>query len=457
MSVTNQSDTIIALATPQGVSAIAVIRLSGEDAIEVVNRVFVGSDLTRQPTHTLHLGMIIDGSSEIDEVMVSVFKAPKSYTMENSVEISCHGSMYIVRRIIEVLIKAGARLAKAGEYTQRAFLNGRFDLAQAEAVADIILADNESARKAALTQMRGGFSTEIEQLRQELVHFSSMIELELDFSEEDVEFASRNELEVLIRNLQEKIQSLLASFSIGNVIKNGVPTVIAGKPNAGKSTLLNALLKEDRAIVSDIPGTTRDTVEDELVLHGIVFRFIDTAGLRDTTDIIESIGVERTRKELEKASLILFVFDLATEHPTEIQKKINELDKQAVPYLAIGNKADLVDQQVRSSFGQYENGMILSATQPDDLRNLEEAILDKINAKNFNTGDTLVTNLRHYEQLNQTYEALGSVLRGLENKVSHDFIAQDIRHALHHLGEITGQITTDDLLENIFSKFCIGK
>ena len=457
MSNLEHQDTIVALATPQGVSALAVIRLSGEDAIDIVNQVFHGRDLNHVESHTLHFGTIRENDKIVDEVLVSVFRAPRSFTKENSIEISCHGSMFIVQQIIKLLVLQGARVAKAGEYTQRAFLNGKFDLAQAEAVADIIHADSEAARKAAMDQMRGGFSNEIKALRDELIHFASMIELELDFSEEDVEFADREQLKGLINNLLHKINALIQSFEVGNVIKNGVPTVIAGKPNAGKSTLLNALLKEERAIVSDIAGTTRDMIEDEINIGGISFRFIDTAGLRDTADTIEAIGVEKARKKMTEASLILYLFDLTNESLADIQADVERLESQPVPFIGIANKSDLAAPELVKELGNSENIITISAKNPDDLHRLEKEILRKVNLEGFKTGDTIVTNLRHHEQLVRTKEALQTVIAGIDNGVTNDFTAMDIRQALHHLGEITGQITTDDLLENIFSKFCIGK
>ena len=457
MQQNEHQDTIVALATPQGVSALAVIRLSGDQAIPIVDQVFHGADLDAAAGHTLHFGTIRDGQKVVDEVLVSVFRAPRSFTKEDSIEISCHGSMFIVQQIIKLLVLNGARMAKAGEYTQRAFLNGKFDLAQAEAVADVIHADSEAARKAAMDQMRGGFSQEIRVLRDELIHFASMIELELDFSEEDVEFANRDELKGLINNLIVKINALIQSFDVGNVIKNGVPTVIAGKPNAGKSTLLNALLKEERAIVSEIAGTTRDSIEDDISIGGITFRFIDTAGLRDTTDTIEAIGVARARKKMDEASLILYLFDLTEESYETIEEEIARLTEQEIPFIGIGNKADLVADDFKAQLADLKDLMIISAKDMDDLHRLEKAILAKVNLENFSTGDTIVTNLRHHEQLIRTKDALNTVIAGIDNGVTNDFTAMDIRQALHHLGEITGQITTDDLLDNIFSKFCIGK
>ena len=457
MSIQEHSDTIVALATPQGVGAIAVIRLSGSDAITIANKVFHGADLEKADGHTIHFGTIKDESSIIDEVLVSVFKEGKSYTNENSIEISCHGSMFVVKQIAMLLIRHGGRLAHPGEFTQRAFLNGKFDLAQAEAVADLIHSDSEASRKAALDQMRGGFSQEIKQLRDELIHFASMIELELDFSEEDVEFANRDDLKALVDNILIKVTSLIDSFEIGNVIKNGIPTVIAGKPNAGKSTLLNALLKEERAIVSEIAGTTRDVIEDEINLGGIAFRFIDTAGLRETTDEIEAIGVEKARKKLLEAGLILYLFDLNNESLDSIKREIEWLESQPVPFIALGTKADKSTELHIQDFEQLPHALPFSILNDNDLIKLEEAILAKVNIESFNTGSTVVTNLRHQQELVNTEHDLQRVIKGVENGISNDLLAMDIRQALHHLGEITGTITTDDLLENIFSKFCIGK
>ncbi len=450
------NDTIIALATPQGVGALAIIRLSGNQSISIVNSVFKGKDLSKVESHTLHFGTIRDGERIIDEVLISVFKGTSSFTKEESIEISCHGSMLIVKEIMKLLVAKGCRLAKPGEFTQRAFLHGKFDLAQAEAVADLIHANSEAARKTALDQMRGGFSKDIKLLREELIHFASMIELELDFGEEDVEFANRNQLKALINKLLVKINALINSFDLGNVIKNGVPTVIAGKPNAGKSTLLNALLKEDKAIVSEIAGTTRDTIEDEINLGGVNFRFIDTAGLRDTTDTIEAMGVARTKAQMEKASLILYMLDLNHESTKSISLTLKELDNQKIPYLLIGNKSDLITPEQRKSVELFDIHF-LSAKSGNGLKELEETILEKVNAKALQTNDTVVTNLRHHQQLILTKESLKAVITGIDSGITNDFVAQDIRHSLHHLGEITGEISTDDLLENIFRKFCIGK
>ncbi len=458
MSVHEHTDTIVALATPQGVGALAVIRLSGNKAITIANQLFHGKDLRSQPGHTVHVGTIRDDEGAIiDEVVVTLFKGPKSFTKEDIVEITCHGSMFVVKRIVMLIIHHGARMAKPGEFTQRAFLNGQFDLTQAEAIADLIHADSEAARKTAINQMRGGFAKEIKHLREELIHFASMIELELDFSEEDVEFANREELQKLVNNLLVKITGLIDSFEIGNVIKNGIPTVIAGKPNAGKSTLLNGLLKEERAIVSEIAGTTRDVIEDEINLGGIAFRFIDTAGLRETTDTIEAIGVEKARQKLQEASLILYLFDLTSEPLDKIKEEIAWLESQPIPFLALGNKADKVAEEHIKAFLEIPHTLAIAAINAADLVRVEEAILQKVNIEEFNTGSTVVTNLRHQQELVHTEHALQQVITGIARGTSNDLLAMDIRQALHHLGEITGEITTDDLLDNIFSKFCIGK
>lgn len=450
------TDTIVALATAQGISAIAVIRLSGNDSIEITQSVFSGKKLDQQASHTIHFGLLKDGEKVIDEVLVSLFKAPNSFTKENAVEISCHGSPVIIKEIIKALLKNGARLAEPGEFTKRAFLNGRFDLAQAEAVADLINAETDNARQAALNQMRGGFSKEINRLREELIHFASLIELELDFGEEDVEFAKRDDLKELILKIKGYLRSLINSFDQGNVIKNGVPTVIAGKPNAGKSTLLNTLLNEERAIVSDIAGTTRDVIEDEMVLGGINFRFIDTAGLRETKDVIEAMGVERTRERMKKASLIMYLFDLTQTTIEEIEQEENGLRELGVPYIKVGNKIDKADQQLIDALSK-KDFIFISASNKTNIQDLKDKILSYFHVDAVKKGDVLVTNLRHYQNLLQTDEALQRVLEGMSQDVTGDFLAMDIRQSLHYLGLITGSISTDDLLDNIFSKFCIGK
>mgnify|MGYP003574970620 FL=1 len=449
------NDTIIALSTPPGSGAIGVIRLSGPQAITLTNAVFGGKDLEKQATHTLHFGTIKDGPVVIDEVVASLFVGPKSYTKENVVEISCHGSNYIIQQIISLLIKKGARAAKPGEFTLRAFLNGGLDLSQAEAVADLIASDSKASHEVAMQQMRGGFSNELKDLREQLIHFASMIELELDFAEEDVEFANRDQLRELTQRINKVLQRLIHSFEVGNVIKNGVPVVIAGKPNVGKSTLLNALLNEERAIVSEIAGTTRDTIEDEININGVVFRFIDTAGIRETADVIEAKGVERTLDKMKQAKLIIYMVD-AQEDAAEVMVQLEGLKKQSIPYLFIVNKVELLNA-VQKDFYQAQEALLISAKEKVGMDLLEHALLEKVNLSNINTSETLVTNIRHVEALRQTQNALNRVLENIYNPVTSDFLAMDIKQALHYLGEITGTVTTDDLLENIFTKFCIGK
>lgn len=451
-----QQDTIVALATAQGISAIAVIRLSGKDAIAITQKIFKGKNLQEAETHTVHFGTLQHNGKTIDEVLITIFKEPRSFTRENSVEISCHGSPVIIKEVIKALLAQGARLAGPGEFTKRAFINGRLDLAQAEAVADLINAETDNARQAALNQMRGGFSKEINHLRDELIHFASLIELELDFGEEDVEFAKRDDLRKLILKIQSYLSSLIQSFDQGNVIKNGVPTVIAGKPNAGKSTLLNLLLNEEKAIVSEIAGTTRDVIEDEIVLGGINFRFIDTAGLRETQDVIEAIGVERTRDRMKKASLILYLFDLSVATPSEIEQETDELRQLGIPFIRIGNKLDKATPHLLAQLNDPDF-VFISAARKENIQLLKDKLLSFFQVSTVKSGDVLVTSLRHYQNLLQTHESLDRVLTGMQEGITGDFLAMDIRQSLHYLGEITGVITTDDLLDNIFSKFCIGK
>ena len=450
-----KTETICAVATPAGVGAIGVIRVSGSETFPIINKIFRGKDLEKQPSHTIHFGTIRDGELIVDEVLVSLFKAPSSYTREDTIEISCHGSDFIIQKILKLILREGARLANAGEFTQRAFLNGQLDLAQAEAVADLIASDSEASHQTAINQIRGGFSKQIAQLREQLINFASLIELELDFGEEDVEFADREDLRQLIYRIQTVLVPLIESFEMGNVIKNGVPTVIVGKPNAGKSTLLNRLLNEEKAIVSDIAGTTRDVIEDELFIDGIRFRLIDTAGLRQATDTIEAIGVERTMQQMEKASLIIYLFDANEIQLSVISKQLSEFN---APYILVGNKVDKLSTELKKEFeSAYPEIIWISASQNLNIDILKAVLVKKVKTKEIKMGDTVVTNLRHFQHLSQTNEALNNVLEGLSQSITGDFLAQDIRFALHHLGEITGVITTDDLLANIFSKFCIGK
>jgi tRNA modification GTPase len=469
-----QSDTIIALATPSGIGAIGVIRLSGPDAISLVNEMFGGKDLSIQHSHTIHFGTIRDGNQIIDEVLVSLFVGPKSYTRENVVEISTHGSAFIIESIIKLLIRKGARPANPGEFTLRAFLNGQLDLSQAEAVADLIASNSQASHQVAMQQMRGGFSGELQHLRDQLIHFAAMIELELDFGEEDVEFANREQLKGLIYQIQRILHRLIQSFEQGNVMKNGVPVVIAGKPNVGKSTLLNALLNEERAIVSEIAGTTRDTVEDEMIIGGLRFRFIDTAGIRETVDIIEAKGVERTHEKIKQAKLIIYLVD-PEQNVKEIETQVKYLNELDIPFLVVVNKRDLVSaefegelsvisyrlsdnrQQTTDNRAPTSNLIFISARNNEGIEELKSEILRKVNLHAINTDDVLISNIRHLEALQKTEDSLNRVLINIDNPITSDFLASDIKQALYYLGEITGQVTTDDLLETIFSKFCIGK
>jgi len=453
--MTNTEETIVALATPSGTGAIGVIRLSGPDAIIIANSVFKGKDLTKQPSHTIHFGNIVDDDMILDEVLVSLFVGPKSYTRENVVEISCHGSAYIIESIIKLLIKKGARLAKAGEFTLRAFLNGQMDLSQAEAVADLIASNSKASQQVALQQLRGGFSNQLQGLRDQLVQFASLIELELDFAEEDVEFANRDQLKKLIHDITRVISALVQSFELGNAIKQGVNTVIAGRPNAGKSTLLNALLNEERAIVSHIPGTTRDTIEEILNINGINFRLIDTAGIREATDAIEKIGVERTMEKIAQSALVIYVYDAAALTAEELNNDLAKLQQQGVTILTVANKADLLSLEKIEELNQ-SNIIAISAKEKTAINDLRSKIYHSAIKEQLDGNETLVTNIRHLEALQRTEEALTNVLRGID-AVTSDFLSMDIKQALHYLGEITGAVTTDDLLDNIFSKFCIGK
>ncbi|AKD56442.1 tRNA uridine-5-carboxymethylaminomethyl(34) synthesis GTPase MnmE [Spirosoma radiotolerans] len=457
-----QLEPIAALATAPGIGAIAVLRVSGEGAIELTNRLFKGKDLTQQASHTAHFGTLrTETGGIIDEVLVTIFRAPKSFTKEDVAEISCHGSEFIIQQILRRLMQEGVRLARPGEFTQRAFLNGQFDLVQAEAVADLIASDSDASHRAALNQLRGGFSRQLKDLRQQLIDFVALVELELDFGEEDVEFAHRDKLRQLMLDIRRVLHPLIDSFSTGNAIKNGVPTVIIGKPNAGKSTLLNALLNEEKAIVSDIPGTTRDVIEDELFLDGIRFRLIDTAGLRQATDQIEAIGIERTQQKMRDAALVVYLFDGPAIRPDDLDEVTAELHQSGKPYLLVGNKADLMTETKHEALSPIlanEQVIWISAARQTHLDDLKAALSARVRTDAaVQTGSAVVTNARHYNHLIGTDDALARAIAGLDAGVTPDWLAMDLRVALQHLGELTGEITTDDLLDSIFSKFCIGK
>lgn len=462
-------ETIVALATPSGAGAIAIIRLSGADAIAIAAEVFEsvsGKDISKQKTHTIHLGHIVDGTKVYDQVLLSIFKGPNSYTGENVVEISCHGSVFIQQQIIQLLLRKGAKMAQAGEFTLRAFLNAKLDLSQAEAVADLISSDNEASHQIAMQQMRGGFSNEIAKLREELLNFASLIELELDFAEEDVEFADRTAFYELLTRIEFVLKRLIDSFAVGNVIKNGIPVAIVGEPNVGKSTLLNALLNEERAIVSDIAGTTRDTIEDELVINGIGFRFIDTAGIRETKDVVESIGIQKTFEKIEQAQVVLYLFE-SLKFQVSGSEYINEIEKVKNKYplktlLVVINKVDLLtNDQISDIEQQLETLNVkllpISAKNKTGIDELKNQLLSFVNTGALRNNETIVTNTRHYDSLLKALEEIQKVRFGLDNNISSDFMAIDIRQALFHFGEITGQVSNDELLGNIFANFCIGK
>lgn len=451
-------DTIVALSTPPGTAALAVIRMTGPDAVLITEKVFRGKRLSEAESHTLHYGYMEDGGTTIDEVVVGIFKAPHSYTKEDVIEISCHGSMFIVQRIIQVLLDHGARHAKAGEFTLRAFMNGRMDLAQAEAVADLISSDSESAHRAALNQMRGGFSSELKKLRDELLHFAALIELELDFAEEDVDFANRKELADLILRIKSHVLNLKDSFALGNVIRHGVATVIAGRPNAGKSTLLNALLNEERALVSEIPGTTRDAIEEMININGIIFRLIDTAGIREATDVIERMGVEKTMEKIRQSAMVIYVFDVNEISFDDLLVDLSRLPSNDIPVIAVGNKIDEIsEEKLLKKMEGFKNLLFISARENIHLDLLRNKIVSMVTKDKDLSDQTIVTNARHYDSLNRTHRALTDVEHSLESGVSKEFFASDIRRALNTLGEITGDVATEDILGVIFSKFCIGK
>ena len=461
----NTTDTIVAIATAPGLGAIGVIRLSGNDAILICQKVFKGADLTLQKSHTIHYGFVMDGALEIDEVMVSIFHAPKSFTTENSIEISCHGSPYIQQQIVEVLIKNGARLAKAGEFTLRAFLHGRIDLSQAEAVADLIASANKSQHDMALQQMKGGLSNEIKSLREQLLNFASLIELELDFGEEDVEFADRLQLETLIEKIIQHINPILESFHLGNAIKNGIPTAIIGRPNAGKSSLLNVLLNDERAIVTEIAGTTRDTIEEQFIIKGIAFRLIDTAGMRESDDLVEKMGIQKTYEKIGEAQMILYVYDVNLLTVAEVLADIQPLLKEGQRVIICANKSDalkaafpssLVDefqQQLAQHFAAFVLMSTKSKTNIELLKN--ELVKDYISI--VTQHHVILTNARHVDALATAKESLEAVLSGVHSHTTGDFLSLDIKRSLNALAEISGEVTNDEVLGNIFSKFCIGK
>ena len=466
------NDIICAISTPQGNGAIAVIRLSGDESIALTDKVFQsagGKKLIDQQPNTLHFGVLKEGDKIIDEVVVSLFKAPRSYTGEDVVEISCHGSVYIQQQILQLLTRKGARLAQPGEFTLRAFVHGKMDLSQAEGVADLIASSSATSHKVAIQQMRGGFSSEIASLRDRLLHFISLLELELDFSEEDVEFADRGQLNELLNNIQQLIQKLLRSFDLGNVIKNGVPVAIVGHTNVGKSTLLNKILNEEKAIVSEIAGTTRDVIEDVINIEGVTFRFIDTAGIRETTDTIETIGIERTYERITKSSIVLLLVD-ATEKVADIaqavkkvKEKIGATDKKLI---VIVNKIDRlndstieqeINQSLQNLLDEQDVRIKISAKTGENVEKLIDELLSVVNLAALNQNEVIVTNARHYEALEKASVALQRAIDGLNTGITGDFLAMDIREVLHYLGEITGEITTDEVLGNIFKNFCIGK
>ena len=465
LAYTVKDDTICALATPSGAGAIAVIRVSGPHTYEIMDKIFRPAGkkpLSEAPTHTLRYGNILKEDGEVlDEVLVSLFRKPNSYTGEDAVEISCHGSVYIQQKLLELLMEKGARLAQPGEFTMRAFSNGKMDLSQAEAVNDLISAHSKTSHELALNQMRGGYSSRIKDLREKLLNFASLIELELDFSEEDVEFANRDELMDLLTKLKKEINELVQSFSVGNVIKQGIPVTIIGETNVGKSTLLNALLNEEKAIVSEVPGTTRDVVEDSIIIDGMTFRFIDTAGLRETTDKVETIGIERTYEKINQARVILYMFDISTTSCEEVQERLKDfqdhINDQNKKFIVIGNKTDQLVETPRSFEKMVElDCVFVSAKRKENIKLVVDHLMKAVDTGKLEDS-TVVSNARHYNELTKALEAVESIEKGFEQGIPSDLISIDIRTALHHLGEITGQVTTDEILGNIFANFCIGK
>ena len=452
-------DTITALATPPGIGAIGVIRLSGKKSFDIINQLFPSKNLKLEPSHSLHVGYIIHNDKILDEAVVSVFKGPRSYTGEDVIEISCHGSPYIHQQVLAACLETGARLAKPGEFTQRAFLNGKLDLSQAEAVADLIASNTSASHKTAINNIRGRFSEALKNLREQLIKFSALIELELDFSQEDVEFVDRSQLKQLVSEAMHHTKNLIQSFKLGNVIKNGVTVAIIGKPNAGKSTLLNALLNEDRAIVSEIPGTTRDTIEEVINIDGILFRLVDTAGIRNHShDIIENFGIEKSLQKMKQADIVLYLFDANEMHAEELTTIAKDMQEKNFKYLLVGNKIDKDNEsELRNKFPFTDVPIFISAKNGLHLQVLNERMIDLVLKDAVASENVIVTNARHYHALVEVNEALQDVMQGLENKLSGDLLALDIRRSLQYLGEITGEITNEDQLDYIFSKFCIGK
>jgi tRNA modification GTPase len=454
---TTHEETIVAPATAPGIAAISVVRLSGKEAIAIATRLFSGRDLASQPSHTLHYGTVSAGGRTIDEVVIGLFKGPHSYTGEDVVEISCHGSPYVTEQVVAACVEAGARLADPGEFTRRAFLHGKMDLTQAEAVADLIASGSEAARRTALSHLRGGFSRKLQKLREELIRFSGLIELELDFSQEDVAFADRAQLYALVDHAILEVDRLLESFRLGNAVKNGVSVAIVGKPNAGKSTLLNALLNEDRAIVSDIAGTTRDTIEETLNIRGVLFRLVDTAGIREhTADTIEGIGVERSLQKIRSSDIVLYLFDVR-EAAEEVAGDIGELRQEKTVFVPVGNKADLAGDDLEEKFCNMPEVLIISAMQGRGIQDLADRLYETVTGGGFSSEDTLLTNTRHLAALQKVLQSLNDIRDGMDKGLPGDLLALDIRHCLYHIGEITGEVTNKDVLDYVFSKFCIGK
>ncbi|MES2681172.1 MAG: tRNA uridine-5-carboxymethylaminomethyl(34) synthesis GTPase MnmE [Bacteroidota bacterium] len=457
-------DTIVALATAHGSAAIAVIRLSGPRSAEIIAPFFYNRSLKKKPigkrSHVAHFGLIVHQDVIIDEVLLTFFMGPHSYTGQNSIEISCHGSPFIQQQLLQLILTAGARMAQPGEFTMRAFLNGKLDLSQAEAVADLIASNSSVSHQVAMQQMRGGFSSKIKVLRDHLVNFAALIELELDFSEEDVEFANRADLRDLVSKINAVIAKLVSSFELGNVIKNGIPVAIVGRPNAGKSTLLNVLLEDDRAIVSEIPGTTRDTIEDEITIEGVLFRFIDTAGLRTTTDIIEQIGVNRALEAIRNSAIIIYLFDAHTFSYGDLKIEIDLLKDHIgnSQLVVVANKIDAEDVgDLQSEFEDFPGIIYISAKEQKNIDVLKQKLITLFDSRTLDTSDTIVTNARHANALKNAGNALQNVMQGLSTNIPGDLLALDIRYALEELGNITGEVTNDDLLETIFTRFCIGK